>query len=75
MAGDLKRAFELQHKLNACCFIAMRYGLLMSFEMILRYLGYWDRAFRRPNRRFDEELYNKFIAEAGSLVHSLAAIT
>ena len=75
VTGDLKRAFELQRELNACCCTAMRYGLLMSFEMILRYLGYWDRAFRRPNRRFDEELYNKFIAEAGSLVHSLTAIT
>jgi len=73
--GNLKRAFEIQKELNAFCCIAMRHGLLKSFEMTLHYLGYWDRAFRRPNQRFTKDMYDIFISEAGLLVNCLTSIS
>ncbi len=74
-AGKLEEAFALQVKLNALCCIAFRLGLLESFECILRYMGRWDRVFRRPSPRYDKAFYDAFLAEAKPLLDELLNVS
>ena len=61
--GDIAHAMVLQNLLLDYMDVVWRYGLLPSFAVVMRELGYAPHVWRRPRQTFDEKITRRFIAE------------
>lgn len=72
--GDLARAMDLQKRLLAHMHVVFSYGLLASFDVLMRQRGYGPRTRRRPCEVLDAETEQRFLAQMEPHVAELMAV-
>lgn len=62
--GNTARAMDLENKFMAYADLIWRYGVLATFEVIMREMGHAPYCWRRPRAVMDSETTARFLAEA-----------